>query len=59
MPVPQELLERSTIYYTNKVRLRGRKIESLNYSFFQVCEVHKKGKDTAVPCPYGVVECTS
>jgi len=25
----------------------------LSYSTFQVSEVHNRGRDTAVPCPYG------
>jgi len=29
------------------------KIGLQNYSTFQVSEVHNRGRDTAVPCPYG------
>ena len=36
-----------------QARRISRESNSQRYSTFQVSEVHNRGRDTAVPCPYG------
>jgi len=41
----------------NEARLQ-RCLESWRYSTFQLSEIHSRGRDTAMPCPYGEIDST-